>query len=79
MYIMKTNIVNLRNKLSEMHNFMKQRNEHEIKKRNVIIAKLGPIPKVKENKTKLDIGKGSVQFYGDVTEPVMEDDWDMNQ
>ena len=45
----------------------------------MIIAKLVPIPKVKENKTKLDIGKGSVQFYGDVTEPVMEDDWEMNQ
>ncbi len=79
MYIMKTNIVNLRNKLSEMLDFVQQGNELEIQKRNVIIAKLVPIPKVKENKTKLDIGKGSVQFYGDVTQPVTEDDWDMNQ
>lgn len=76
---MKTNIVNLRKKLSEMLDFVQQGNELEIQKRNVIIAKLVPILKVKENKTKLDIGKGSVQFYGDVTEPVTEDDWDMNQ
>jgi antitoxin (DNA-binding transcriptional repressor) of toxin-antitoxin stability system len=76
---MKTNIVNLRNKLSEMLDFVQQGNELEIQKRNVIIAKLVPIPNVKENKTKLDVGKGSVQFYGDVTQSVMEDDWDMNQ
>ncbi len=79
MYIMKTNIVDLRNKLSEMLDFVQQGNELEIQKRNVIIAKLVPIPNVKENKTKLDIGKGSVQFYGDVTQSVMEVDWDMNQ
>jgi len=76
---MKTNIVDLRNKLSEMLDFVQQGNELEIQKRNVVIAKLVPIPNVKENKTKLDVGKGSVQFYGDVTQSVMEDDWDMNQ
>ena len=58
MYIMKTNIVDLRNKLSEMLDFVQQGNELEIQKRNVIIAKLVPIPKAKVNKTKLDIGKG---------------------
>ena len=80
MYIMKTNIVDLRNKLSEMLDFVQEGNELEIQKRNVVIAKVIPIAKDnKENQTKLDIGRGSVKFYGDVTEPVMEDDWDMNQ
>ena len=77
---MKNNIVELRKKLSEMLDFVQEGNELEIQKRNVVIAKVIPISKDnKENQTKLDIGRGSVKFYGDVTEPVMEDDWDMNQ
>lgn len=80
MYIMKTNIVDLRKKLSEMLDFVQEGGELEIQKRNVVIAKVIPISKDnKENQTKLDAGKGSVKFLGDVTEPVMEEDWDMNQ
>jgi antitoxin (DNA-binding transcriptional repressor) of toxin-antitoxin stability system len=80
MYIMKTNIVNLRKKLSEMLDYVKEGNELEIQKRNVVIAKVIPVAKnSNENQTKLDVGKGTVKYYGDVTEPALEDDWEMHK
>lgn len=58
MYMMKTNIVNLRRKLSEFLDFVQKGNELEIQKGNVTIAKIVPISKQKKNKTRLDVGKG---------------------
>ncbi len=75
----KTSVASLRSHLSAFLDRVEKGEEVEIQKRNVSIAKIVPIKRVDQNKTSLGCGKGSVKFLGDVTEPVMTDDWEMLQ
>lgn len=69
----------LRGQLSSLLEYVAQGREIEVQKRNISIARIVPIKRVEQNRTKLGSGKGSVKFLGDVTAPVMIDDWEMNQ
>jgi prevent-host-death family protein len=75
--VKKTNIATLRNNLSELLEYVQKGRELQIEKRNIPIAKIVPITAPHENRTKLGAGKGSVEFKGDITSPVMEEDWEM--
>jgi antitoxin (DNA-binding transcriptional repressor) of toxin-antitoxin stability system len=75
----KTNIAALRTQLSQFIDYVLKGKELIIQKRNISIAKIVPIRSAKKNKTKLGSGGGSVKFHGDVTKPVLEDDWDMHR
>ena len=75
----KTNIAVLRTQLSQCIDYVLKGKELIIQKRNVAVAKIVPIHGVKKNKTKLGAGQGSVKFHGDVTQPVLEDDWNMHR
>ena len=75
----KTSVAALRSQLSALLDLVEKGKEVEIQRRNVSIAKIVPIKRVEQNKTILGCGKGTVKFQGDVTEPVMKDDWEMHE
>ena len=75
----KTNIASLRSDLSSLLDYVEKGREVEIQRRNIPIAKLVPVKRATENRTRLGSGKGTVKFLGNVTEPAMGDDWDMHR
>ena len=75
----KTNIAALRTQLSQFIDYVLKGKELEIQRRNVTVAKIVPVHGIKKNKTKLGMGQGSVKFHGDITRPILEDDWDMHR
>ena len=76
---MKTaNIAELKNRLSEFLAYVEAGEEIEIRKRNVPIARVVPVPAKHVNKTKIGSGKGTVKILGDLTEPMIPlEDWEM--
>lgn len=49
-----------------------------MRRRNVPIARIVPIEKIKVNTTELGCGKGTGEIIGSLTEPFMpEGDWEM--
>ncbi len=79
MYMKEANIVEFKNHLSEMIAQVENGEEIEIRRRNLPVAKVIPIRKPGQNKTRLGIGKETVLFLADdLTEPFMEEEnWDM--
>ena len=73
----KTNTADLRNDLSAVLDYVAKGKEVEIQRRNVPIAKIVPIKNSTKNLTKLGAGKGTVTFFGDVTESILNEDWDV--
>ena len=75
----KVNIAKLRANLSPLLEYVQNGGEIQVEKRNLSIARIIPTRGPTENKTKLGVGQGSVKFLGNITDPVMDDDWDMHQ
>ena len=75
----KTNVASLRKDLSALLDYVEKGKEVEIQRRNIPIAKIVPTKRSMANRTRLGSGKGTVKFLGNITEPVMDDDWDMHQ
>lgn len=73
-----TNVGYLRSHLGSLLDYVLKGKEVEIQRRNISIAKIVPLKKSDGNKTKLGIGKNTVKFKGDLTEAIMENDWDMH-
>jgi prevent-host-death family protein len=72
------NIAELKNRLSEFLALVEQGEEIEIRKRNIAIARVIPLPPKRPNATRLDSGAGTVRIRGDLTEPLIsESDWGM--
>lgn len=75
----KTSVASLRNDLSSLLDYVEKGKEIEIQRRNIPIAKIVPIKRSIENRTRLGSGKGTVKFLGSVTEPIIDNDWDMHR
>lgn len=75
----RANIATLRSQLSAMLAYVQKGRELQIEKRNIPIAKIVPVYSSLPNRTRLGLGKGSVKFLKDVTEPVMDTDWEMDR
>lgn len=73
----KTSIAHLRSELSSVIDYVQKGKEVEIQRRNISVAKIVPIKRLTENKTQLGSGAGTVKFFGDITSPILEEDWDM--
>lgn len=77
---MKANIATLRSQLSKILKKVVEKGEIlEIQKRNVTIAKIIPFSTTRENKTRLGSGSGSVTIKADLTDSVLDDEWDMHK
>lgn len=76
---MKTaNIAELKDSLTKFIAEVEAGEEVEIRRRNLPVARLVPIPPRKKNETVLGRGRGSARIVGDLTEPLMPaDDWEM--
>ena len=73
-----TNTAVLKAHLSEYLSMVEHGKSIEVCRRNKPIAKIIPIEKSKINKTKLNCGKGTVTFIGDLTESLIpESNWEM--
>jgi len=68
------NVADLKNRLSEYLSLVEKGEEVVVCKRNVPFAKLTPM-RTAANRSKFGWARGSVQILGDVTGPIMEDDW----
>ena len=75
----KTSIASLRSHLSTLLDYVEKGREIEVQRRNISIARIVPIKRTVQNKTKLGIGIGTVKFFANVTESVLDDDWEMHQ
>ena len=75
----KTNTAGLRTNLKAYLKIVESGQAIEIQNRNLTVAKLVPIEKLKKNKTVLGSKKGSVEILGNITTPIMNDDWNMHQ
>jgi prevent-host-death family protein len=72
------NVAELKNRLSEFLALVEQGEEIEIRKRNVPIARVVPIPRKRVNKTRVGCGAGTLKIHGDLTEPLIpEEAWEM--
>ena len=72
------NVAELKNRLSEFLSLVEEGEEIEIRKRNVPIARVVPVPVKRPNKTRLGCGARTVKIHGDLTEPLIpKGDWDM--
>ena len=72
------NIAELKNRLSEFLALVELGEEVEIRKRNVPIARIVPIPSKRPNRTKIGCGVGTGKVLGDLTEPLIpEEAWEM--
>ena len=72
------NIADFKNNLSRFLADVEHGEMIEVRKRNVPVARVVPIPGKPRNKTRLGIGKGTVQVLCDLTEPMIpESDWEM--
>ncbi len=78
MYMNKANIVDIKNNLKHYLDMVAKGAQVTITRRNVAIAKIVPVTEKRENNTSLGCGKGSVEFKGKVTGPLIaESDWEM--
>jgi antitoxin (DNA-binding transcriptional repressor) of toxin-antitoxin stability system len=75
----KTNVANLRSNLSALLDYVQKGKEVQIEKRNILVARLVPVPQIKENRTKLGVGAGTVEILGNIVDSSMADDWEMLQ
>ena len=66
-----TNITEFKTNLSRFLALVEKGEAVEIRKRNVPIARVTPLPSQKKNRTKLGCGQGSVRITGDLTEPLI--------
>jgi prevent-host-death family protein len=74
------NIAEFKNKISEYLSAVEKGEEIEVRKRNIPIARVLPVPKEIQNRTVLGCGKGTGRIVGDITAPLMpEDNWKMLQ
>lgn len=74
----RANIGELRSNLRDLLARVAAGEEIEIRKRNVPIARIVPLPAETPNQTRLGCGEGSVIVKTDLTAPVWsQDDWDM--
>jgi prevent-host-death family protein len=72
------NIAELKNRLSEFLALVEKGEEIEIRKRNVPIARIVPLPPKRRNRTQLGSGIGTGKILGDLTEPLIpEEEWEM--
>ncbi len=73
------NIVEFKKNLSKILSLVENGEEIEICKRNIPIAHLIPLQKRHiKNQTKLGCGRGTVHIMGDLTEPMIpEEYWEM--
>jgi len=70
------NIADFKNRISEYLSAVEGGEEIEVRKRNVPIARVVPIPGMKTNKTVLGVGKGTGRVVGDATRPfIPEREW----
>jgi prevent-host-death family protein len=76
---MKTaNIAEFKNSLSQFIADVERGEEIEIRRRNLPIARVVPIPAGRQNETKLGLGQGTAKVRGDLTEPLIpETHWEM--
>jgi prevent-host-death family protein len=80
MAMKKANIAEFKNSLSQFIADVERGEEIEIRRRNLPIARVVPIPAEGRNRTKLGQGRGTVQIRGDLTEPLIpETDWEMHE
>jgi len=71
-------VAELKNRLSEFLALVEQGEEIEIRKRNIAIARVTPLPRKRPNTTRLGSGAGTVRMRGRLTEPLIpESDWGM--
>ena len=70
------NIADFKNRISEYLSAVEGGEEIEVRKRNVPIARVVPIPRVMTNRTVLGVGKGTGRIVGDATRPfIPEREW----
>jgi len=76
---MKTaNIAELKDSLAKFIADVEAGEEIEIRRRNLPVARLVPIPPRRKNETVLGRGRGSARILSDLTEPLIpDDDWEM--
>ena len=72
------NVAELKNRLSEFLSLVEEGEEIEIRKRNVPIARIVPVPFKRPNKTRLGCGARTVKIHGNLTEPLIpKADWEL--
>jgi len=73
------NIAELKNNISKILSLVEKGEEIKVCKRNIPVAHLIPVRKKEsKNQTKLGCGRGTVQILGDLTEPMIpENYWEM--
>lgn len=79
--VMKTaNIAEFKMSLSRFIADVERGEEVEIRRRNLPIARVVPIPSSKRNETKLGAGAATVRILGDLTEPLIDEtEWEMHR
>ncbi|MAG85858.1 MAG: hypothetical protein CMB97_00370 [Flavobacteriaceae bacterium] len=78
--MIKANIAELKNHLSEFICEVENGNEIQVCRRNIPVAEIKPIKQSNQNCTTLGSGKDTVKIKGDLTEPfIPEDSWLMLQ
>ncbi|HMO05735.1 MAG TPA: type II toxin-antitoxin system prevent-host-death family antitoxin [Kiritimatiellia bacterium] len=75
--MIKANIANFKDHLSDYLDKVQAGNVVEICKRNVPVAVVTPVGSPHENRTVPGCGANTVRVHVDLTEPVFESDWDM--
>jgi len=72
------NIAEFKNSLSRFIADVERGEEVEIRRRNLPVARVVPIPSSAGNETKLGRGSGTARIRGDLTEPMIPaTDWEM--
>jgi prevent-host-death family protein len=75
--VIQANIADFKNHLSEYIEKVQAGASIEICKRNKAIAVVHPRGAPPVNQTRLGSGKGTVKILADLTEPVLESEWEM--
>lgn len=77
--MIRVNIAELKNDLSRLLARVEKGESLEISKRNVPFARIVPLAQPVPNRTVLGRDRGSVQVFGDLTEPMIPgEDWEMH-
>jgi len=76
-FMIQANIADFKNHLSEYIEKVQSGQVVEICKRNVPIAIVSPCDRHHTNGTVPGCGVNTVKIHGDLTEPVLESDWEM--
>ena len=72
------NIAEFKNHLGMYIQAVQEGEEIEVRRRNVPVARVVPVPRVRPNRTVLGCGRDSAVVMGDLTEPLIpESDWHM--